>query len=394
VVVLLGLLARGALLAQALRGSVVDDPDNYLPLARSLASGQGFALDGRPTAYRPPLYPLVLTPVVAVLGGRAAWGVAALHLALGAGTVLLTAVAARRWGLTPGAALVAAGVVALDPVLVSQSRSVMTETLAALLSAATIAALTLPGASGPALGGLAFGLGALCRPTVLPAALLTAAAAAVGSPGPWRASAGRALVLLAVTAATIAPWAVRNARVLGTPVWTTTHGGYTLYLANNPVYYDEVVNGPPGAVWTGHNQWLWFDSVNHSPWGRTEPEADRAIRAAALRVIADRPGDFLKASAARLVRFWGLAPAGAVYPRWLRLATAAWTAPLFVALAAGLTSRRVWAWPRVAAPLILLALTAVHAVYWTDLRMRATAVPAIALVAASAPLRARRPAQG
>ena len=39
---------------------------------------------------------------------------------------------------------------------------------------------------------------------------------------------------------------------------------------------------------------------------------------------------------------------------------------------------------RVAAPLAILGLTIVHAFYWTDLRMRAPIVPAIALVAASA----------
>jgi hypothetical protein len=101
-------------------------------------------------------------------------------------------------------------------------------------------------------------------------------------------------------------------------------------------------------------------------------------------VIADRPGDFVRASAARLGRFWGLAPAGAVYPRWLRVATAAWTVPLWAALALGLTRRSTWLWPRVAAPATLAALSLVHTVYWTDLRMRAPVVPAVALLSASA----------
>ena len=41
------------------------------------------------------------------------------------------------------------------------------------------------------------------------------------------------------------------ALIFGVPVWTTTHGGYTLALANNEVYYRDVLNGSPGAVWTG-----------------------------------------------------------------------------------------------------------------------------------------------
>jgi 4-amino-4-deoxy-L-arabinose transferase-like glycosyltransferase len=361
----------------------LDDPDNYLPLARSLAAGRGFVVNGRPTAYRPPLYPLVLAPLVAALGDRLAWGVAALHLALGAATVWLTAAAAARWGWSRAEVVATAAIVAFDPVLVAQARMVMTETLTACLLAAALAALTLQGSRGVALGGCAFGLAALCRPSTLPAAALAAVAAGLTPPGGWRARLARALVLAAATAATLAPWAWRNTRALGEPVWTTTHGGYTLALANNPVYYAEVVDGPPGAVWSGPNQRRWFESVNLRTAGMTEPEADRALRGDALRLVRDRPRDFARASLARLGRFWSVAPSAAVYPRWLRAATALWTAPLWVALAAGLARRDLWRWPRTAAPLVILALSAVHTVYWTDARMRAPAVPAITLVAAA-----------
>jgi hypothetical protein len=366
----------------------MEDPDNYLPLARSLAEGRGFSLDGRLTAYRPPLYPLMLSPLTAVLGERTVWGVAALHLALAAGTILLTAEAARRWGLTAERVLAAATLVALDPVLVSQCRLVMTETLAALLTAAALAALARGGTRGAATGGCLFGLATLCRPSALAAATLTALVACFAGPADWTVRLRRGAVIAAATMATLLPWAARNVLVFGEPVFTTTHGGYTLYLANNPVYYDEVVNGPSGAVWTGPNQKLWWEQVNRSARGLTEPEADRAMRAAALNVIATRPADFIRASLARLGRFWGLTPAGAVYPRWLRLATSCWTAPFWALMAIGLLSRDAWIWPRVSAPAMLLALTIVHFLYWTDMRMRAPVVPAVALVAAAA--RARR----
>ena len=38
-----------------------------------------------------------------------------------------------------------------------------------------------------------------------------------------------------------------------------TNGGYTLALANNPVYYRDVLNGPSGRVWSGQDQWEWWD---------------------------------------------------------------------------------------------------------------------------------------
>ncbi len=280
--------------------------------------------------------------------------------------------------------LAAAAIVAFDPVLVVQSRSVMTETPAAFLVAASLAALSLGGASGAIVGGVGFGLASLCRPSLLPAGLLVASAALVFGPGSGKTRLIRSGLLVFATIATLVPWAWRNARVLGEPVWTTTHGGYTLALANNPVYYADVLDGPPGAVWSGTNQAGWFAEVARSTAGMTEPEADRVLRSAAIQVLRERPRDFLRASAARLGRFWGLAPSGAVYPFWLRVGTAVWTTPLWLTLALGLASRSTWRWPSAAAPAILLALTLVHVAYWTDLRMRAPLVPAIALIVANA----------
>ncbi len=110
-------------------------------------------------------------------------GIAILHLLLGAGTVWLTAVAAARSGLSRTRAMAAALVVAFDPVLVWQSRSVMTETPAAFLVAATLAGLTLGGVRGIVWGGLGFGLVGLCRPSMLAGAALTILAGLVSSPG-------------------------------------------------------------------------------------------------------------------------------------------------------------------------------------------------------------------
>jgi hypothetical protein len=128
------------------------------------------------------------------------------------------------------------------------------------------------------------------------------------------------------------------------------------------------------------NQQRWFASVGPSVEGLSEPAADRRLRSIALQLAWARPRDFARASLARLGRFWGIAPTGAVYPFWLRVVTAVWSVPLGLALVAGLCRRSLWVWPRITAPLMLAALSAVHAVYWTDLRMRAPLIPAIALI--------------
>jgi hypothetical protein len=382
IVLALGLVARVALILPGF--GTLGDPDNYLPLARSLARGQGFRLeDGSPTAYRPPLYPILLAPMVATLGERLLpWGIAVLHVGLGLGTVALTYLTARRWGYGPRRALVAAAIVALDPVAVVQARAVMTETLAAFLVAVCLAATTVPGRIGFGLGGLAFGISSLCRPSLLPGAGLCAVAILAVGPGGWRRRWIGFTLFSAGLIAPMIPWAIRNARLFGEPVFTTTHGGYTLALANNPAYYADVVDGPLGAVWTGPNQRAWFEEITRATAGMTQPEADRHLRDQGLRMLRERPGTFFRASLARLGRFWGLAPSGAVYPWWLRLATAVWTIPLWIALVGGLFRRAQWRWPSITGPLVMIGLTAVHSTYWTDLRMRVPLIAAIALTAA------------
>ncbi|AMV37024.1 phospholipid carrier-dependent glycosyltransferase [Planctomyces sp. SH-PL62] len=365
-------------------GARFEDPDNYLPLARSVALGEGLTLNGRATAYRPPLYPLILAPLSTASGDRPTVGLTILHLALGAGTAGCTMLAARRLGVGPRRALVAGLIVALDPVLVWQARAVMTETLTAFLIAAALARASADDRRAAPGCGVLLGLATLCRPSVLPGAGLAVLAAAFAAPGSRTERLKRAAWLGLSAAVVLAPWAVRNRIVLGEFVWTTTHGGYTLALANNEVYYREVLDAPWGTVWTGREQSLWWDEVNRRTAGLAEPAADRLLRDEVVALARREPRTFARACAARLATFWSPTPASGAYGFRTRALTGLWTIPLWIAFAFGLASRTIRCWPGVVAPCLIVGLTAVHALYWTDLRMRAPIVPAIALVAAFA----------
>src|SRR5690606_10645640 len=114
------------------------------------------------------------------------------------------------------------------------------ETLAALLSVLlviplhrTVESHRLTVAFGT---GLVVGLAILCRPTYLAGLPLVLAALVFYASKPPDRWAKPALVLLGTVLA-LAPWILRNAIQLGAPIATTTHGGYTLWLANNPSYY-------------------------------------------------------------------------------------------------------------------------------------------------------------
>jgi len=205
-------------------------------------------------------------------------------------------------------------------------------------------------------------------------------------------------------------WTARNYRLLGQPIVGTTHGGYTLYLGNNWLYYaslrgelQQAANWPEynarflqpeiDAVWRRsgvvRNQMAYGRSVWIAPLGATpypEVAADNALYDAALDTIANDPGGFLRACLYRLRRFWGLVPIEPSDKPGMRYAIGAWYFALFAYALAGLwqlgRSRRLWQSPWLFGLLLTLTFMAVHTVYWTDMRMRAPITSVVCLAAA------------
>src|SRR5438876_11866226 len=146
-------LVRGSVL-WAMRDNLQKDPDAYREIAENLVQHGEFAFgkaspeDGFsgviPTAYRPPLYPVVLSNLPTADGHHVSLAkVAALHLLLGMATVWLTWLTARRvgqasvacagprlltqtnrWAVGRSAALshptIAGVIIACDPILLNQ----------------------------------------------------------------------------------------------------------------------------------------------------------------------------------------------------------------------------------------------------------------------------------
>lgn len=393
-IVVVSVAARLAVVVPRI-GREADDPDHYLTLAKSISEGRGFTLSKTPTAYRPPLYPILLAPLIVHLDPirvfpkiwgplgiyPLTWPIAVLHLMLGAATVSFTMTAARRWGLPTIGVAIAGLVVALDPLLVSQSRSIMTETLAAALLAWALAASGKDGWPGVIETAIAFGFAALCRPSLLACAGVAILIAAISRSDTWRPRLARAGVSVAILGAILSPWAIRNRLTIGEFVWTTTHGGYTLALANNEEYYRDVLHGNHGEIWSDESREGWSRTIAIETDGLTEPEADRAIASRTWALIRSHPRDFLRASLARIGRFWAVSPSSMVYGVKVRVASATWTIPVFALALLGLSRRDGWTGPGGVAIAMIVGLSCVHLVYWTDMRMRAPLTPAIALMA-------------
>lgn len=401
------------------------DPDAYRAIAITLAETGVFGLtdasgEPRATAFRPPLYPYLLSWLVGD-GQLSSLAVATLHVLLGLVTVLCTL--AAGWRLIGRASIVAALLVAVDPILLQQSTLVMTETLAAALASLVIwwwvvaVDRTLNLRSALLLGGW-LALAFLCRPTFLVWAGLLVLAPLVMRRRRWRRRAGSALLIGAVMAITVAGWTVRNARAVGEPVWATTHGGYTLLLANNPLFYEYLRQNRFGRAWDAEpflrayrhrfeadprRAAFWERYGSESPPPRldaaparsaersdpviSETEDDELAYQAALATIRRQPGMFLWSCVVRAGRLWSPLPHLTPERSWaLVVAVGVYYIAVYFAIAIAAVRfgrfllRSPW-WP---VWTLAIALTAVHAVYWSNLRMRAPAVPAIALVAAAA----------
>ncbi len=294
-----GFLALWAVLvlALALRAAAVAgrweqlsrDPDAYRLIAENLREHAVFSRSQagqsvQPTAFRPPLYPLLLA-ALAWQGQVTPALVAGLHLVWGVLSVWLLWRVAQRWQLGAWSYLAALGV-AVDPILLNQAAEVMTETTATLLAIAALLALTrmsqreTPGSA--LLAGLMLGLATLCRPTFLIWAALVCLWLTLTSRLQRRTIGKVALVLVGVLLALL-PWIVRNQLALGKPIVATTHGGYTLLLGNNPPFYRHLQQHTWGSVW---------DAQELLPLLHELPEQDNELstRPAALRAgPADDP---------------------------------------------------------------------------------------------------------
>jgi len=389
---LIGLLV-GATLARtaavvAMRGSLALDVDNYRELAENLTRSGVYGIGGAPTAYRPPLYPLLLATLDFV-GQLNLATIAALHVALGVATVWLVAALGKQWGLQRWRFL-AAGLVALDPILLRQSSVVMTETLATFLAAAGLTALTTlatrPSVLRAFFTGAVLAAGVLCRPVFL-LWLAIAPVALLGLLPNWSARARSIGCLVVAAALVLLPWMIRNQLQFGRPIVTTTHGGFTALLANNPEFYAHL-RATSDTPWDSadFNQRVAAERVAEPA---DEVATDRREGAEAWRNIQNEPAPFGRAVVFRLSRLWGVLPMAlpgeSESARALRYATGVWYAAEFILALWGAASQgwQLLRSPWVFGVLLAGSLTAAHAVYWTDLRMRAPAAPVIALLAAA-----------
>lgn len=442
------LIVRGGLLI-ARFDQLRADPDAYHLIAHNMVRFACFSVDdpadvgGRigdpaPSAFRPPLYPVLLSNLAIGKDKIIHWeAIALLHLAMGVATVWIAWLIARALQL--GWASYLAGVlVACDPILLNQQSLIMTETLAALCTVIAWGLLVRFHFDrnwwNAALAGGAIGLAALCRPTYLPWLGVTVIVALFLQPGllvaantaektkqrsrQWGLRVLNATALLVTGLGVMFPWAWRNYQAFQTPLLTTTHGGYTLYLANNKHFYRYLREDKSGLPWNPKTSTIWNDpsATATTPlqssysfeqeqglltWGggprgferNVEIMTDRVQAHAARFSIQSDPFGFVRAAIYRVRQLWSPLPykltADESTSRLaLRYLTAAWYLAVYALALIGVFQlrwnllRTPWLW----GVLLCAIFTGVHVFYWCNLRMRAPLMPIVAIVAAAGAL--------
>lgn len=196
------------------------DAAQYFDLARNIVNGHGYAmtfpqLELHPTAFRPPGYPYALAAVFKVFGVDVGVGAGrALSLVFGLIAIALVYLLVRRIS-TPRAGLVAGLCMALYPPLLANDTVLLTESLSLALLAGMLLALVVrrwPLAA--VLCGMLILTRASAQYLMFPLALWVL----------WQLGWKRALGFLAIVAAVLSPWFIRNQIQLGSPYFVTSNG--------------------------------------------------------------------------------------------------------------------------------------------------------------------------
>jgi hypothetical protein len=269
------------------------DAAHYYDIGRAMANGDGFAhtfpqLHLHPTAFRPPLFPLLLGGLFFVFG--ASIGLAQLtNLVLGLVAVGLAMVLARELGCGRVGRLAAGLAVALCPPLIYNDVAILTESLSIVLLLGT---LILLGRQRWVLGGIGAGLLVLSRTSaqfILVVVVLWLL---------WQVGWRRALQVGAIAVVVIAPWSIRNAVQVGTASLSTSNGFNLAAMYGPPAIEHRLFIDP---VYDDYYDDLRLTQFDEAKW-------DAELREIGLESLKEHPEAVVRVVRRNITAFFELKP--------------------------------------------------------------------------------------
>ena len=276
------------------------DADWYFTRAVLLARGEGYlSSEGLPTAYWPVGWPMMMSLAMRALGENV----------LAVGLINLVAAALSAWLLLDLGRRIFGGelagriallLYAIYPNAIGYVPLALTEVFyTALLLAICWLLVARQGWAAGIAAGLLLGLASLVKAQTLVVLPLILGIGLLRQSADWRdllrrlpRTLGLFAAILAVAAAAIAPWSLRNQRELGQLVAVSTNGGITLLTGNNP---------------TAIGSYSEADPLVQTLYARKLPELERDAEAKRLGMawIAANPARFAALMPQKAFRLWG-----------------------------------------------------------------------------------------
>jgi len=258
----------------------VSDFFEYIQIAIGLSNGDGFTRLGKPTAYRPPGYPLFLS-VLFMMTHNSLTSVKLIHVIFGALTVFFTyLIAAKAFNNSIG--IVAAGIVTFLPSLISFSSLIASENLAIPLFLVSIFFLLSYAQSNKLrfaiLSGFFLGITSLTRPEVLLLPILWIPYLAFQRKDIFRLIQTSFAFLLPIILV-IFPWIIRNYLQFHQFIPLSSNGGIMLLVSFNDQTADRANNSKTLNPL--------FDRAAEEGWDEAKTSGYAA--SLALRFIKDNP---------------------------------------------------------------------------------------------------------
>ena len=383
--------------------SLPGDPRTYHYLGTNLADGLGYVRPAQinlpataltPTAEFPPGLPGLIA-VATKLGARSPERQALLTSFLGAGTVAMVGLLARRVAGS-GAGLVAAAIVAIHPLFFQPDTILMSEgpyyfmVSAVLLGAFAVWDHAEQWWRWAVLGAL-IGLGALVRPEALLFVPLLALPIAIARrKAAWHLLGGFA-VAFGVVAVVVAPWIARNAAAFDTVVPIASNGGVVVLGSNCDATYSGRAIGSWDFGCVAVIAAVDPDRSQIERDGPNEVEVYDYWRSKGLEYMGDHLGSLPKVVPARVLRTLGLWDPSAQLdfdvPEGRNRTAQAVGYGIHWVLLPFAVAGAIWAWRRrrglTAILLVPIAVAVLDsAIFYGSTKMRAAADPSIAVLAA------------